>query len=185
MDKPQLASTTSRGIAAAWASCEIKATVADGLWRSLRVPGFAPLGVLSDAILIAFRWSGDHLHQFTIEGKQFGCVDEPSWEYVGLPMGDEWATLIASAFPKPRCSGLYTYDFGSSWDVSLKVRQIMPAQASNEGLLCLAGEGGPVDEDGIARGRRPRLSLPAINRELRGYEAEFIRKGPRGPSHTL
>ena len=45
------------------------------IWRSVRVPADAPLGVLHDVLQVAFGWTDSHLHDFHVGDIRFGMAN--------------------------------------------------------------------------------------------------------------
>jgi hypothetical protein len=52
------------------------------IWRQLEVPATFSLAQLHEVLQTAFAWSGEHLHRFTVHGREFGSgqlwCDDPS-----------------------------------------------------------------------------------------------------------
>lgn len=103
------------------------------IWRQLDVPAAFSLAHLHEVLQTSFAWSGEHLHRFTVHGREFGsgqlwCDDPSTVRLVDLglrarerfsyaydffsPLGcwrhDLRVCAITTATPRgryPRCSG--------------------------------------------------------------------------------
>ncbi len=79
------------------------------------VPGEATMATLSEVLLGAMGWTNSHLHAFEIGDRHFGvCEDDyPEGEI------DETGVTVLEALGEDRHL-LYEYDFGDSWDLTLR-----------------------------------------------------------------
>jgi Plasmid pRiA4b ORF-3-like protein len=171
------------------------------IWRRLRVASSLSLRELHHVLQIALGWDDKHLHQFDIEGKQYG-MNVPGEK----PIPDErefqlWPLLRAVE------SFDYLYDFGDGWSHEVLVKPV-PLTARSPKAECLDGDramppedcGGPhgyqemlkaLDKPKSPKGREilewigpdfdpAYFNLQAVNRELRtaGTKA-FLRKRER------
>ena len=140
------------------------------LWRTLRVPGVVQLGRLSELIQGIMQWSGSHMHEFKIGDARFGETD-PERDFSGLispDLRDEWDAPLDSVLLEVGASAIYTYDFGESWEVSISVEGLGRPDGHRL-VYCTGGDGGSPPEDGSRRGKRPRFSQAATNRDLAEY----------------
>jgi Plasmid pRiA4b ORF-3-like protein len=52
------------------------------IWRQLEVPATLTLAELHEVLQVSFAWNGEHLHRFTVHGREFGSgqlgVTDPS-----------------------------------------------------------------------------------------------------------
>ena len=46
------------------------------IWRQLEVPDSITIAGLHEVLQVAFGWSGEHLHRFTVHGKEYGICYE-------------------------------------------------------------------------------------------------------------
>ena len=111
------------------------------VWRRVRVPADAPLGVVHDVLQIALGWTNSHLHDFQIGTIRFGmadiedeifCVDED-----GAPLGA--VALQGSTF-------VYRYDFGDDWEHELTVERVLSGEDDTI-ITCTGGERACPPED--------------------------------------
>ncbi|MEC4014916.1 plasmid pRiA4b ORF-3 family protein [Streptomyces sp. H27-D2] len=110
------------------------------VWRRLMVPAATRLDRLHSVIQASMGWQNCHMHEFTIDGVQYG---QPHSE---LGFRDErTATLAALLKPGDRC--VYTYDFGDSWEHRITVEQPLTAEAGLSYPHCVDGTGACPPED--------------------------------------
>ena len=90
------------------------------IWRQILVPSEVTLTRLHAILQIALGWQDCHLHVFEIAGKRYG---EPSREdFDEHPIDERMIRLGAVA--KAGESFSYQYDFGDSWDHTIKIRSV-------------------------------------------------------------
>ena len=113
------------------------------IWRRVRVPAHIALGKLHRVIQTAMGWTDSHLHEFLIGGRRYG-IENPDWD-MPFEIVDEAKVPLDTAL-KARKTFTYTYDFGDSWEHTLKVEK----KLSGEVLihpLCEAGKHACPPED--------------------------------------
>ncbi len=92
------------------------------IWREVVVPSGFSLGELHTVIQVAMGWQDYHLHHFHIDGQRYTELNDLDDDW-GQPGVDEnVARLSDVAGPRKRFS--YEYDFGDSWDHTIKVVSI-------------------------------------------------------------
>ena len=126
------------------------------IWRRVRVPADAPLGVVHEVLQVAFGWTDSHLHDFEIGAIRFGmadiedeifCVDED-----GAPLGA--VALQGSTF-------VYRYDFGDDWKHEVTVERVMSGEDDTI-ITCTGGERAcPPEDCGGPRGYANLLEVLA------------------------
>jgi hypothetical protein len=120
------------------------------VWRTLLVPSDDTLGQLHRVIQAAFGWEGDHLHRFELNSKNlYGGGDEYTDQAYGLEPAtrDENATRLGDVL-SPGARFFYEYDFGASWEHSLRIEDSLPPAEGARYPLCLSGQGMAPPEDG-------------------------------------
>jgi hypothetical protein len=115
------------------------------LWRRLSLPVDATFFDLHLAIQAAFNWEGYHLHHFAIkrQGRRPLLID---WE------GEEAHELqvkLSKIFGQGTKKLNYCYDFGDSWDHTIKLEKEITAETGDSVLPfeVLKGSGGSPIED--------------------------------------
>jgi len=110
------------------------------IWRRIRVPTAAPLGILHDVLQVAFGWSNSHLHDFYIGEIRFGVVDDEEENFLvdenAAPLGA--VAQVGSRF-------IYRYDYGDEWEHDVKVLRL--TDESNETFVCTGGARACPPED--------------------------------------
>lgn len=127
------------------------------VWRRVEVDGDIRLGDLQLVIQAVMGWDGDHLHQFTVNGRDFS---DPAY---GLEVADEWRADLADVLPRPGVTADYLYDFGDSWRHTIKVEKIHDAEPDMVYPRCVGGKGTRPGEDG---GEPEPFDLDRVNRRL-------------------
>jgi hypothetical protein len=92
------------------------------IWRRLLVSSETTIAQLHHYIQVAFDWSGEHLHQFRIHGKDYGIA------YLGgISFDDNPHAVPLSRFRLHRRESFrYEYDFIANWRVDIRLEQILP-----------------------------------------------------------
>ncbi|HZZ62259.1 MAG TPA: plasmid pRiA4b ORF-3 family protein [Roseiarcus sp.] len=111
------------------------------IWRRLLVPGSMTLGGLSDAILIAMGWDGDHLHAFDVDGQHYG--DPATTDDVA---NENRVTLDGVLKSGVRRFG-YDYDFGDDWEHIVAVEKTLAPVAGQAYPACVDGKRNCPPED--------------------------------------
>jgi hypothetical protein len=98
--------------------------VAPPLWRHVVVPSRLSLGDLHRVLQIVLGWEDHHLHQFRVGDVHHGTIDDELEDW-GPPTLDEDLAWLGDVSPTRRTFS-YEYDFGDSWEHTIKVRSITP-----------------------------------------------------------
>jgi hypothetical protein len=117
------------------------------IWRRVLVPGSITLDKLHRIIQIVMGWSNSHMHEFTVGNIHYGVPDK---EFADLApvVSEKRATLSACLAPSVKSFG-YLYDFGDSWEHSLRIEKILNADPALRYPVCLAGANAcPPDDVG-------------------------------------
>ncbi|MEK7483631.1 MAG: hypothetical protein AABZ60_04770 [Planctomycetota bacterium] len=91
------------------------------IWRSIAIPSTNNFEDLSDAILEAFEFDGDHLYSFSFKNTS-GVTIEINHPYIEKPpFVDEYS--ISEALLQEGMTLKFHYDFGASWKFLLKLEK--------------------------------------------------------------
>jgi hypothetical protein len=127
----------------------------------LSVPADCTLGDLHRIIQIAFDWTDDHLHSFTVNSVEYGMTDM-DLDY-GDDMADEDSVSLYDLSLRTRQKFSYLYDFGDSWEHEIRVSKTIPAGDKQGDLArprCLGGErAGPFEDSGGIWGYESMLEI--------------------------
>ena len=111
------------------------------IWRRVRVPADVPLGVVHEALQVAFGWKASHLHDFQIGDIRFGMADVEHELFVV----DEHAAPLG-AVARAGSTFVYRYDFGDDWDHEVTVERITEG-GDDEAIRCTGGARACPPED--------------------------------------
>lgn len=95
------------------------------IWRELDVPSSLCLTSLAQAILLAFGWNEDHLHQFLESRKnRYATSMNELGEmlYPGTKDGSRYC--VSHLLKKQGDSVLFEYDYGDSWYHKVKLKSV-------------------------------------------------------------
>ena len=98
------------------------------IWRRILVPGNTTLLKLHNILQIVMGWEDYHLHMFRIEGFIYGNPEDD--EYGDLGTLDEASVKLSQIVYGEKHRFNYEYDFGDSWDHTLLVEKILPAEGN-------------------------------------------------------
>ncbi len=98
--------------------------------RTIEVPAAAKLAVLSEAMLILFGWSGEHLHEFTIRAVGYST----DW---AVDADDSRKVTLDSLALRPGERFCWAYDFFAGWVVDVRVEAVTADIGSR--ISCLSG----------------------------------------------
>lgn len=125
---------------------QLKITLKDAkppIWRRVQVLDTATLQQLHHIIQVTMGWTDSHLHQFVIQGVEYG---QPMPEY-DFNVRDERAAKLNQLVSGEKFKFFYTYDMGDSWDHEILVEQVLPREADKRYPSCLTGKRACPPED--------------------------------------
>lgn len=113
------------------------------IWRRFLVSSETSLAQLHEYIQIAFDWSGEHLHRFRIQGKDYGIA------YVGgISFDDNPHHVPLSYFRLHlREHFRYEYDFTALWQVQIRWEKVLPLDRHRATPVCSDGRGAAPGEE--------------------------------------
>jgi hypothetical protein len=114
------------------------------IWRRIQVSGNTSLLKLHDILQIVMGWEDYHLHMYTIQGSIYGNLADDEFGELGTI--DEARVKLRQVIFREGQRLSYEYDFGDSWDHTLRVEKIL----SQEGIRypwCLKGKRACPPED--------------------------------------
>ncbi|MGH3284114.1 MAG: plasmid pRiA4b ORF-3 family protein [Streptosporangiaceae bacterium] len=116
------------------------------IWRQLDVTASTTLADLHRILQIAFGWSGEHLHRFTVRG-----VDYRACQGQGLDGKDAGQVTLAGL--GLRVSERFTYEYAffsnlQTWRHDIRVQAIEPARPRRRYPRCGGARGAPPEECG-------------------------------------
>jgi hypothetical protein len=117
------------------------------IWRRVLVPAEFTLAQLHDVVQAAMGWEDCHLHQFYIDKQRFG-VPNPNERFLGGSLTlNEKKTCLGNLLNKVGAKATYIYDLGDSWEHTLSLEKILPAELDVPYPLCIEGKLAAPPED--------------------------------------
>jgi hypothetical protein len=107
------------------------------IWRRLLVRSDSTVADLHATLQIALGWSGEHLHRFVIQGRQYrhdGYIDPRRVRLAALGL------RIRERF-------LYEYDFTDNWQHDIRIEQVLPLAPGRIYPCCIGGRRAAPPED--------------------------------------
>lgn len=120
------------------------------IWRRLHVPENVTLYELHAILQIAMGWTNSHLHMFHIGKQIYGNPEDDEFGELGTK--DETRYRLNKVANREKMKFHYEYDFGDSWEHTILVEEILPAQKGVQYPRCVAGKRAcpPEDVGGVA-----------------------------------
>jgi hypothetical protein len=113
------------------------------IWRRVQVKSSTTLSQLHLAIQAAMGWWNCHLHQFLIDGIDYG---EPSLDY-DWDLQDETRVKLSQVVRGEKSKFFYTYDFGDSWEHEILVEKVLLRDSKVTYPRCMTGKRACPPED--------------------------------------
>jgi hypothetical protein len=113
------------------------------VWRRVLVPGEMTLAELHKVMQTAMGWSNSHLHEFEVEGVQYGVPDS-DW---GLDEVADESRVKLFRVAREDARLRYAYDFGDGWQHDITVEKVLSPQPGTRYPRCIAGRRACPPED--------------------------------------
>jgi hypothetical protein len=127
---------------------QLKVTLDDSrppIWRRILMPEDVTLADLHEIIQRAMGWGNYHLHMFTIAGQVFGNPEDDETGEIGTVNEKRYRLNQLGLREKARFS--YEYDFGDSWEHTILLEKILPAEKGVHYPVCIKGKRACPPED--------------------------------------
>ncbi len=127
---------------------QLKVTLDDSkppIWRRILVLDNITLADLHEIIQRAMGWGNYHLHMFTIGGQVFGDPDDDETGEIGTMNEKRHRLNQLGLHEKAKFS--YEYDFGDSWEHTILLEKILPAEKGVHYPACIKGKRACPPED--------------------------------------
>lgn len=100
--------------------------------RHLLIANETSVAELHEILLLAFDWSGEHLHRFRIHGRDYGIAQ------LGGIVFDEDARKVPLSRFRLHCGERfrYEYDFTAGWALDVRLEQVRPWDPKFSGPVC-------------------------------------------------
>ncbi len=122
------------------------------IWRRIQIPAEYNFWDLHVAIQDAMGWLDYHLHHFEIKGKS-----RRSEEHIGIPdferISDSkdvypgWEIAVMNHFNELGVTARYLYDYGDSWQHTVRLEGYLVREKNTVYPVCLGGERACPRED--------------------------------------
>lgn len=106
------------------------------IWRRVLVQSAMTLAHLHTLLQIVFAWSDEHLHSFSIHGKEYGSSGASTH---GVQLRD----LRLHRGERFR----YVYDFGAYWECDIRLEALLPLASRRVYPTCIGGKRAAPPED--------------------------------------
>lgn len=111
--------------------------------RQLPVASETSVAEFHEILLLAFDWSGEHLHRFRIHGRDYGTA-----RLGGLVFDEDARKVPLSRFRLPCGERFrYEYDFTAGWTLDVRLEQVLPWDPKVSVPVCTAGRRAAPPED--------------------------------------
>jgi hypothetical protein len=133
-----------QGCAKAKQSYQMKISLIDSkplIWRRILVPTDYHLGNLDMIIQMVMGWVNRHLHDFEINGQQYG---NPDYEDEFPKENKDERKFKLAKVVRAGDKFTYTYDFGDGWRHEIIIEEV---RDDKSGPVCLGGENACPPED--------------------------------------
>jgi hypothetical protein len=113
------------------------------IWRRLLVRSDSTIADLHFFIQLSLGWSDDHLHQFSIHGKDYGITHDG-----GVDFSDNPRKIKLSDFHfRLNEKWIYEYNFHVPWTFEIRLEKCLPLNSNITYPQCLAGHWRAPPED--------------------------------------
>jgi hypothetical protein len=119
----------------------ISVSLVTGCYRHIRISGQATLEELSDAILDAFGFYNDHMHEFFMDNRAWSDYDSYVMRTEYPEEGRytcDYTLLEAGLYPRQKF--LYIFDFGDCWRFACRVLKVLDEPAAEPQVVRSKGE---------------------------------------------
>lgn len=122
------------------------------IWRRLDLRSDLTLDIVHRVLQAAFGWWDYHLHRFSLgggpwdpESEFFLCpFDVEEGEDEGTP---EFEVRLDETLQEPGDVLAYLYDYGDSWELTIRLEQVLPWEEGAPAALCVDGRRAAPPED--------------------------------------
>jgi hypothetical protein len=161
------------------------------IWRRLDLRSDLPLDVVHRVLQAAFDWSDAHLHRFSLGGDPFDgtsqvflCpydVEEGEEDDAGgIPASD---VRLDETLQEPGDVLHYVYDYGDSWDLTLRLEQVLPASPDSPPATAVGGRRAAPPED--SGGGTDLASLALVVDDPARFDLDELDQALRAPYFVL
>lgn len=141
------------------------------IWRRVRLRSDTTIAQLHAIVQIAMGWQDVHLHQFRIQGKNYGVGREGGIVF----SHDPHQVRLADFQLRAGESFVYEYDMGDFWQHDLRLEKVLPFESGTTFPVCTEGEGDcPREDSGGPAGFMERQEERSDPDELEAAKADIL-----------
>lgn len=157
------------------------------IWRRLDVRSDLTLDLLHQILQTAFDWTDSHLHRFSLGGGPFDwdsqlflCsydVEEGEFEEDGNIAASD--VRLDETLQDPGDVLRYVYDYGASWELTLRLEEVLPAATDTPSAVAVDGRrAAPPDDCG---GMTDAESLAEVLNDPAHFDLDELNQALRSP----
>lgn len=127
---------------------QLKITLQDikpPIWRRVQLRQDMTLNALHGVIQMVMGWTCSHLHQFVIDGIDYG-EPSPDGDDFGMEMEDESCFRLCDLVEE-KGKFMYDYDFGDDWRHTIVVEKTLAPDPKGFYPVCITGKRSCPPED--------------------------------------
>ena len=127
---------------------QLKVTLIDSkppIWRRVLVEDTTTLSKLHTVLQTVMGWTDSHLHHFIIDDEFYGEPDDD--EFSDIETKNEKRYHLNQFVERKGFKFIYEYDFGDSWEHTILVEAILPAEKDAYYPRCIEGKRACPPED--------------------------------------
>jgi hypothetical protein len=122
------------------------------IWRRLDVRSDLTLDAVHQVLQAAFSWTDSHLHRFALGGSPFDFKSQVFLCPYDAEEGEDDRTpesevRLDETVQEPGDVLRYVYDYGDSWELTLRLEKVLPARADSPAATCVDGRRAAPPED--------------------------------------
>lgn len=122
------------------------------IWRRLDLRSDLTLDQVHRVLQAAFGWWDYHLHRFALGGHPFDWHSQLFLCPAEMEEGEEEGVATADVrldevMQQPGDALRYAYDYGDSWELTLKLEKVLPTGEDEPAAVCVAGRRAAPPED--------------------------------------
>jgi Plasmid pRiA4b ORF-3-like protein len=161
------------------------------IWRRLDVRSDLPLDVVHRVLQAAFGWSDSHLHRFSLGGDPFDRTSQVFLCPYDIEQGEEddaggiptSGVRLDETLQEPDDVLHYVYDYGDSWDLTLRLEQVLPASPDSPPANAVGGRrAAPPENSG---GGTDLASLALVVDDPARFDLDELNTALRSPYFLL
>ena len=161
------------------------------IWRRLDLRSDLPLDVVHQVLQVAFDWTDSHLYRFSLGGHAFDRTSQPflcPYDAEEGELDDEGGTpasevRLDETLQDPGDVLNYLYDYGDSWELTLRLEEVLPAAPDSPTAVAVAGRRAAPPED--SGGGTDLASVALVVDDPAHFDLDELNRALRTPYFAL